>query len=290
MSPRKDLEVRLSIPEDSEECPMMLEPMKESELDFARGLTVIKDNPLVKKMTLPCGHSFSAMATLYHFGKSGLRCPLCRQGEDGTVNFESYPEHLANVMRTQVMTKLIEDQIEEETRNVYEAWMIFVSDFSDDISFLNHHRSIHMTVYFYDSDETLPPVVPVPLTSQDFDLSVQDIGNEIHFVLPLAEVRKLGREIKLGGGYLTMEIALGLRGLHGDFLFLDRSAKFSCNNIGPKTVILGRGNAQFVVSAERTPMDFNGMSTITDVRWCVTKDNFNSWMERPNLNLFRDML
>ena len=72
---RKFLTVSLCIPEPDEECPLTLDKITDSKLEFLPDTTFLKDNPLHTKMRLPCGHSFHAMALIYCWCKTNMLCP-----------------------------------------------------------------------------------------------------------------------------------------------------------------------------------------------------------------------
>ena len=91
--------VKISAPDnDEEECPLTLEPIATSELELLQGLSFIPERPLWRKMTLPCGHAFSALPMLYHMCKNNMLCPCCRSGDPGSIGIESVPSHLRSLI------------------------------------------------------------------------------------------------------------------------------------------------------------------------------------------------
>jgi hypothetical protein len=87
--------VMLSVPSDGEECPLALDSMCDAKLHFLEEGSFLADRPDLKKMTLPCGHSFAAMLLAYSFCRNGMTCPCCRAGHDGSrADVMSLPEHL----------------------------------------------------------------------------------------------------------------------------------------------------------------------------------------------------
>jgi hypothetical protein len=106
--------VTLSAPSPEEECPLTLDKIKDSNLDFLPYVPFMLSHQHFKKMTLPCGHSFSAMAIFYHMCRNNLLCPCCRQGVVGKVCSESIPMHFRPEMLERVTTLTTQQQVEDE--------------------------------------------------------------------------------------------------------------------------------------------------------------------------------
>jgi hypothetical protein len=66
------------------------------------GQTIVASEPTFRKMTLQCGHAFSAMACLYYFCVKKLQCPLCRTGFEHPLDTRCIPEHLRAILVRQV--------------------------------------------------------------------------------------------------------------------------------------------------------------------------------------------
>ena len=56
----------------------------------------------LKKATLPCSHSFAATPLAYHFLKNGMRCPVCRAGEDNQLDARGIPVPLRGALLARV--------------------------------------------------------------------------------------------------------------------------------------------------------------------------------------------
>jgi hypothetical protein len=106
--------VRLSVPAPEEECPLTLDAMASSALEFLPDIPFMERHPDFKKMTLPCGHSFAAMPLFYHMCRNNLLCPCCRQGVEGNVCSESIPVHFRQEIMERVQTLTAQQQLEEE--------------------------------------------------------------------------------------------------------------------------------------------------------------------------------
>ena len=112
---RKYVTINLSIPNESEECPItsmaISDPSSTSDLSFISepNRFFCKECPRHSKATLPCGHSFSAMHLVYYWAKSAMRCPCCREGVESRVATESLPQHFRHEMARKIEASIIED-------------------------------------------------------------------------------------------------------------------------------------------------------------------------------------
>lgn len=106
--------VTLSIPAAEEECPLTLEPIAQSKLDFLPDTPFVSDRPLHSKLTLPCGHSFHALTLVYSFCKSGMVCPFCRAGNAAKADPAFLPDHFRAVFAERIGRLLEEERREDE--------------------------------------------------------------------------------------------------------------------------------------------------------------------------------
>lgn len=79
----KSLSAHLRVPDDTEECPILQEPIASATLDsFPR--PYLAEHPDHKAIVLPCNHAFHAMSLIYHWARNGnVLCPICRAGPRG---------------------------------------------------------------------------------------------------------------------------------------------------------------------------------------------------------------
>ena len=110
----KRTKVLLSIPAPDDECPIALEPITTACLAFLPDCLFIKDSPEYSKMTLPCGHSFSAMVLIYSWCKNSMICPCCRAGHQSRANTNYLPTHFKDQLKAQITASLSNEQIEDE--------------------------------------------------------------------------------------------------------------------------------------------------------------------------------
>ena len=114
-------EPQIGQPEDEEtvRCPILQEPIAEATLDtFPRPF--LSGHPTYSAMTLPCGHTFHAMALTYHWARSlNVLCPVCRSGPERgqTLAMSRLPCEWKYSMAARVRRERRRDRAEEEQRN-----------------------------------------------------------------------------------------------------------------------------------------------------------------------------
>jgi hypothetical protein len=131
---QRSIKVSLCVPDADEECPLTLDKISESKLEFLPSTTFLKHSPFHTKILLPCGHGFHAMALIYHWCKSTMLCPCCRAGIKRRASIDCLPEHFRQEMESRVATTLREEEEEEvstdtvafiamlQTTIVFENW------------------------------------------------------------------------------------------------------------------------------------------------------------------------
>ena len=117
---RHTVEIVLSIPEDDEECPLTLESIAASKLPCLPDTPFLQDRPLHSKLTLPCGHSFSAMTLIYSFCKNNMTCPCCRAGKEVQADFMSLPAHFRSQLNAHIKETLETERRHDESREFEE--------------------------------------------------------------------------------------------------------------------------------------------------------------------------
>lgn len=277
--PRFDMEVGLSVPTEEEECPMTKDTMKNYELDFAEGVCVDVYDPSIRKMTLPCGHAFSAMASLYYFCRKGLQCPLCRSGVNEKLDGQCLPVHMRDIIMQQVNKKDSEERVEEEMQNYRDTLAMIVSDIEYDFdSFINENKIV-LVVYCYDDMQEL-----VPIVAFDFELKAIMHDNIVQFYMQRGDLRLLTRSLHNVAPLNIVQFAVGIKGQQ--FIFLDRSIKIDLTNMAMHNIIYGRGDAQFLLESVHADGDADDLFSIVDFKWTITMATFQQWVGNQSLFLF----
>jgi hypothetical protein len=168
--------LQLSMPEAGEECPVTCEAIADYQLEFLPcepRQCVIPSQPQLTKATLPCGHSFSALAIVYHFAKNCMQCPCCRAGHDSLMALQSVPVHLRKGFKRHLDQQREEDRREQASADLQAATQLFESEVTEggphspSVIYLNR---VLVIAYAYDSMESVSPrsvqAVPLPLTRE----------------------------------------------------------------------------------------------------------------------------
>ena len=128
------LSLVLSAPSEEEECPLSMDKITQDGLgfletfskstgsaDWNQSATVFyRQAPTLKKLTMPCGHSFGALHLVYNFALNNMLCPCCRSGVTTRLRLSSLPGHLHKALRdvTRAARECRQREEEEENRLV----------------------------------------------------------------------------------------------------------------------------------------------------------------------------
>jgi hypothetical protein len=138
----KAIRVRLTVPAPDETCPLTFSPVSEDELDFLPGLTFFEASPLVRQLTLPCGHTFGALNLLYHFARRNMLCPCCRRGAPSPINPKYIPKHL----RPAIVARVTNEAQQERAEQINEDMALVAQDAAQSPWFTLVDR-VQMSVY-----------------------------------------------------------------------------------------------------------------------------------------------
>lgn len=225
---RETLSIRLvmSIPADGEECCIGLEPIAEYRMDWfppSVAACMIVDEPLMTKATIAgCGHSFNALALLYHFVKNEMTCPCCRHGHSKKrMSMQSVPPHIREVMEYQVEKSLREERDQEAASDTLSIMSMIESEVTPAM-FLRFVQA-SLILYAYVGADSLAPML------------VQEIRLESSFlegILRLSSytynLHEIGRNMRLLNIPLSsFELVAVIRQTNGEMAELVRSQRFS---------------------------------------------------------------
>jgi hypothetical protein len=114
------LPITLHEPAPDADCPIMQERIQDAVLDWMPR-PFDADKPTFKAITTPCGHTFHAMALVYHWARNrNLLCPVCRAGDkDARLIMSRLPKEwkysmAARVRREQRMDKNEKEEIDRQ--------------------------------------------------------------------------------------------------------------------------------------------------------------------------------
>lgn len=213
--------VSLSKPAPDETCPVTLEKMSEYDLDFLPNVTFRKGCPEYRKLTMQCGHSFSAMALLYHFRKNSLSCPMCRKGTNQKLHHACIPFHF----RASLLHKLAQDEAQEREEQERTDFAAALSFFSDDVSSTSLVlrellSNVDLILYFYSGDDL------VPCSIHRYSMVSSSFSELTDFRLSFLLTHQCARQLRCNMRQLfepsNMVFVLSARDLHGHVVQLDR--------------------------------------------------------------------
>ena len=118
----RHIDVTLHPPSTDAECAIMQEPITTATLDaFPRPF--YKDHPTHTAITLKCGHTFHAMALVYHWARNhSVLCPICRDGMVGQkLTLARLPKEWRYSMAARVRRERKQDQDENDAENMSAA-------------------------------------------------------------------------------------------------------------------------------------------------------------------------
>jgi len=166
----KKIRVRLEVPKENEECPLTLGPIVEDSLEFltenARWYPAFPD---VKKMQLPCGHSFGALNILYHFARRNMLCPCCRSGVNSQLSIPCIPLNLRNILSAKVKAEIDKDEEEQIAADAAVAASAANNAFTIGVRYIALHESgnVRLIMCFHGADTVNNVVsIEVPLEAE----------------------------------------------------------------------------------------------------------------------------
>lgn len=114
---RTSMNVTLHEPENADdECPILQDAIATAKLD-ACPHSFLAAFPTHTAMTLPCKHTFHAMALVYHWARNGnVQCPICRAGpgKGQCLAINRLPNEWKYSMAARVRRERKQDRTEEE--------------------------------------------------------------------------------------------------------------------------------------------------------------------------------
>jgi hypothetical protein len=254
---------------EEEQCAMTLENMATYDLPFAPGCTFMEDKPHLRKLTLECGHAFSAMACIYYFCKTHMRCPLCRTGSDCMLDISTLPVHLRDSLSTHLSKQRKEDEDEQILEDEQMGREFFAQQFT--VTNIRYHlqRRFFVTMYCYANFEDI-----APLCSMECDIDCRSTESEITVSMPRHALRKISNDLKNIPIITAVQFAVGLRMLPTEFIFLDRTATLALQAMSAHTgrcTYHGNGTACFDIH-----LNHGESPSFFEWKWTIPRDNLTA--------------
>ena len=273
------IEIQLSKPDEGEECAITLEPIAEARLDFLPTDKHVA-GPSLRKATLPCGHSFSALAVLYHFAKNGMRCPSCRAGVEARMTPQSIPHHLRAAFVAHMEREADKERDEQVLADMRVAADMLESEVNGGPSF--YLDRVVVFVYAFEAMDSLAPVsaqtIPLRMMPAHGDRSraggsgpSSSAGSTsastslMRFESAGYSCRQVGINLRLmGADVRAYELVVGTRDLFDGVVMLCRTARFPA--VQGQGQLQCHGGGELHVAAREHSLE--------RVEWAVNKEDF----------------
>ena len=275
----KKVKVTLSIPTPDDECPIALEPITTAHLEFLPDCSFIKDTPQYSKMTLPCGHSFSAMVVIYNFCKNGMICPCCRQGPQRRANVNYLPVHFKDQLKAHVTSSLSAEQVEDERDTIHT--LLNMTPMTMSFESLANDGCLEMIINFYFQ----PNIEPNGLLSPSSHRTTASRGH-FSMMVRLSPVHMVRRERVVAvfrpyashmdvirqspGEAMSINITTQMRILNAGIIDIDSSGEINFPNFNSSTVSTEHGDSQIPYICRRvvgnsTPVNGRPSPTVPNI-------------------------
>lgn len=278
--------IKLSEPGSDEECSIAMEPIATYRLDFlSPKACLIKNHPELTKGCLPCGHSFSALALLYHFAKNSMTCPCCRGGhEREKMGEQSIPAHLRKSFSKHLQQERARDTREQIAVDSITATRMMQHEVSFDMLSLPVTRIVLSLCAYATMDRSSSPdpmlALELPLTSSltagvmesaSFGYSLQQLNLNLR-ILPAT----------IAG----FELAVGVRSLHANewgSVCLFRTVRFNGRSMMGETnrvIPSASGDARLKLDVETIPNYAIGNPQFARLAWRIPVPDFTDLLLR----------
>ena len=280
------IKIQLSVPASDEECSIAMEPIAAYKLDFLPPKAcLIKNHPELTKGSLPCGHSFSALALMYHFAKNSMTCPCCRGGhEREKMGEQSVPPHLRKSFTKHLQQERARDTREQIAVDSLMASRMVQHEVSFDMLSLPVTRIVLSLCAYETMDRSSSPdpmlALELPLTSSltmgmmesvSFGYSLQQLNLNLR-ILPAT----------IAG----FELAVGIRSLHANewgSVCLFRTVRFNGRSIVGETnrvIPSASGDARLKIDVETLPNYAIGNPQFARLTWRIPVSDFTELLLR----------
>ena len=220
-----------SVPLADEECPLTLDLISESKLSILPDTPFLLDRPQHSKLTLPCGHSFSAMTLIYSFCKNYMVCPCCRAGKEERMDIACLPRHLRHGMETHIQQITRQEAQEDENDIMQDLIARSMSEIPYEVLAVNNNLSLQMEFYhvapeFYrvttvPSLQTVQPVFSMNVGMQAVMGQLGQLGQpgqlgqlgQLPTLQPRTDLRSIANIAHMGVNAVRLSVHLCMRGI-----------------------------------------------------------------------------
>ena len=280
--------IQLSEPASDEECSIAMESIATYRLAFLPPKAcLIKNHPQLTKGRLPCGHSFSALALMYHFAKNSMTCPCCRGGhEKERMGEHSVPAHLRKSFSRHLQQERARDTREQIAVDSLAATRMMQHEVSFDMLSLPVTRIVLSLCAYGTMDRSSSPdpmlVLELPLTSS-LTMGVMESASYGY------SLQQLNLNLRILPATIAgFELAVGVRSLHANewgSVCLFRTVRFNGRSMVGEThrVIPSlSGDARLKLDVETIPNYAVGNPQFARLSWRISVADFTELILRTS--------
>ena len=198
----------IAVPTEDEECPLTLEAISQSKLAFLPEAQFLVDRPLHSKLTLPCGHSFSALTLVYNFCKNSMVCPCCRAGKDVRLDVECLPRHLRSDFKAHIQ-KVTQQEARDDDESIIQDLITttgFVSVMPYQVLVANNNLSLQMEFFnMWEPIRQSSGIIPIFTMNTGLRMS----GS---LLAPRSDLRAISNLAHMGVNAVRLSVLLTMRG------------------------------------------------------------------------------
>jgi hypothetical protein len=204
-----------SIPSEEEECPLTLEAISQSKLTFMPDVPFLLDRPQHSKLTLPCGHAFSALTLVYNFCKNNMVCPCCRAGKDVRLDVECLPRHLRSDFKAHIQQVTQQEARDDDESIIHDLISVagFMSVMPYQVLAANNNLSLHMEFFNIWSPIPLSTgLIPIFTMSTALNVSQNHAAGSPSILQPRGDLRGISNLAHMGVNAVRLSVQLTMRG------------------------------------------------------------------------------
>ena len=262
-------EAVLSKPAPTEECPLMFEAMQDYRLTFAPDNVLLPSNPSLTKITLDCGHSFSALACVYFFCRQCMRCPMCRKGVDQPMDTASLEPGIREKMAAEVDKMRKIDQNDDELEAHIFTVHIILTELREDMFNFTQSNRIVSVVHLYDNNENSV----IPVVSVEVRMKTQSLPDSacVKFCVLSPFLRMLSKHLHDYRSIVKrLETTVAVKTDAHTLIVLDRSPRTAIQDIfNCQTCKVQSNPHSYFEYSSSVPVD-DMSSTLLGVEWITT--------------------
>lgn len=280
--------IQLSEPASDEECSIAMEPIATYRLAFLQPKAcLIKNHPELTKGCLPCGHSFSALALMYHFAKNSMTCPCCRGGhEKERMGEQSVPTHLRKSFSKHLQQERARDTREQIAVDSLAATRMMQHEVSFDMLSLPVTRIVLSLCAYATMDRSSSPdpmlALELPLTSS-LTMGVMESASYGY------SLQQLNLNLRILPATIAgFELAVGVRSLHANewgSVCLFRTVRFNGRSMVGEThrvIPSASGDARLKLDVETIPNYAVGNPQFARLVWRISVVDFTELILRTS--------